>query len=244
MANNTDYFFTPYALMLIPRRCHDEFFVKMNFMDVPCLKIALAKGLGYGIVLGSSLVKVPQVVKVLQANSVVGLSFLSIMMELMSLLFNTSYSMDQGFPFSAWGESLFMSIQDVILILLFFYYNNQLSMAFVFIPVYAGAFYVLSFGITPLYVLEKLQATCVIIMALSKLLQIVANFNNGHTGQLSAITVFLLLAGSLARIFTSMHETNDLLFLSQFLVSCALNCILWGQILYYWNVKPQKVKSA
>ena len=33
MANETDFFFTPYALMLIPRRCHDEFFVNMNFLD-------------------------------------------------------------------------------------------------------------------------------------------------------------------------------------------------------------------
>ena len=35
--------------------------------------------------------------------------------------------------------------------------------------------------------------------------QVIANFRNGHTGQLSAVTVFMLAAGSLARIFTSIQ---------------------------------------
>lgn len=40
---------------------------------------------------------------------------------------------------------------------------------------------------------------------LPQLLQAATNYRNGHTGQLSAITVFLLFAGSLARIFTSIQ---------------------------------------
>ena len=78
-----------------------------------------------------------------------------------------------------------------------------------------------------------------------QLIQIVANFRNGHTGQLSAITVFLLLGGSLARIFTTIQETGDALLLSQYLVACSLNAIMWSQILYYWNVTPSdKLKKA
>ncbi|XP_065056769.1 mannose-P-dolichol utilization defect 1 protein homolog [Rhopilema esculentum] len=244
MANEAEYFFTPYALMLIPRKCHDEFFVKFNFLDVPCLKIALAKALGYGIVIGSAMVKIPQIVKVLQAKSVVGLSLLSILMEIISLLFSAAYSIDKGFPFSAWGESFLMGLQDVLLVVLYFYYSGQFRFTFLFVPAYAASFYVLGSGMTPLSVLEKLQACCIVMLTGSKLTQIVANFKNGHTGQLSAITVFLLLAGSLARIFTTIQETNDIAFLRQFIVACALNCILWGQILYYWNVKVDKPKKA
>lgn len=40
---------------------------------------------------------------------------------------------------------------------------------------------------------------------LSQLIQAASNFRNGHTGQLSAVSVFLLFAGSLARIFTTMQ---------------------------------------
>ena len=47
------------------------------------------------------------------------------------------------------------------------------------------------------------------MIVVGKLIQAVTNYKNGHTGQLSAITVFLLTAGSLARIFTSIQETGD-----------------------------------
>ena len=47
------------------------------------------------------------------------------------------------------------------------------------------------------------------MIVIGKLIQAATNYKNGHTGQLSAITVFLLTAGSLARIFTSIQETGD-----------------------------------
>lgn len=43
-----------------------------------------------------------------------------------------------------------------------------------------------------------------------QLLQAATNYRNGHTGQLSAITVFLLFGGSLARIFTSIQVSAPL----------------------------------
>ena len=77
-----------------------------------------------------------------------------------------------NFPFihlcSAWGESFLMSMQDVLLVVLYFVFNGQVGMTFVFLPVYAGSFYVLSSGITPQEILAKLQACCVVIMASSK----------------------------------------------------------------------------
>ena len=72
------------------------------------------------------------------------------------------------FFFSAWGESFFMSVQDAMLVMLYFYYSNQSGMTFLFLPAYAASFYVLSSGIAPLSVLTKLQAMCVVIMAASK----------------------------------------------------------------------------
>ena len=85
------------------------------------------------------------------------------------------------------------------------------------------------------------------------LFQIIANFRNGHTGQLSAITIFLLFAGSVARIFTSIQETGDQvrptqrhlskqlsnsplqMLILNFVVSTAVNGILFLQVLFYWN---------
>lgn len=58
-----------------------------------------------------------------------------------------------------------------------------------------------------------------------QLIQAMSNFRNGHTGQLSAISVFLLFAGSLARIFTSL-QVNMHMFMT--ISKCCIitsNCI-------------------
>ena len=74
-------------------------------------------------------------------------------------------------------------------------------------------------------------------------MQIVANFRNGHTGQLSFIMVLLLFLGAMARIFTTIQETGDKVMLVTFLVSTVLNGTLVFQVLFYWNVKPDSKKK-
>ena len=64
-------------------------------------------------------------------------------------------------------------------------------------------------GLVPDDVLWYGQAANIPMIVVGKLIQAATNYKNGHTGQLSAITVFLLTAGSLARIFTSIQETGD-----------------------------------
>lgn len=60
-------------------------------------------------------------------------------------------------------------------------------------------------------------------MGFFQLIQATSNFRNGHTGQLSAISVFLLFAGSLARIFTSLQVNNQILTYNNFSVfDCSL----------------------
>ena len=61
----------------------------------------------------------------------------------------------------------------------------------------------------------------------------VANYRNGNTGQLSAVTVFLLALGSLARIFTSIQETGDNVVIATFVCSSAVNVILAFQVNFW-----------
>lgn len=59
----------------------------------------------------------------------------------------------------------------------------------------------------------------------------IANFRNGHTGQLSAVTIFLLALGSVARIFTSLQETGDKIVVLTYVCSSAVNVLLALQVL-------------
>lgn len=68
-----------------------------------------------------------------------------------------------------------------------------------------------------------------------QLIQAVSNYRQGSTGQLSAVTVFLLTGGAAARIFTSIQETGDQMMILTFVVSTVVNSIIAAQVVYYWN---------
>jgi mannose-P-dolichol utilization defect protein 1 len=71
------------------------------------------------------------------------------------------------------------------------------------------------------------------MIVVGKLIQAISNFRQGHTGQLSAITVFLLTAGSLARIFTSIQEIGgDPVVVMTYVASSLVNVLLTFQVIY------------
>lgn len=73
--------------------------------------------------------------------------------------------------------------------------------------------------------------------------QIMTNFRNGHTGQLSFVMVVMLLFNHAARIFTTLQETGDKYMLTTFIISTIFNVTMVTQILYYWNVKIDEQKK-
>ena len=237
---NAPHFITPLAVRLIPEYCYNEYFVNFNIFDKQCLKIALTKALGYGIIVGASIVKVPQIIKLLAAKSAAGLSITALYAELVAITFTVSYSVQMDFPFSAWGESLFLSLQNVILVMLIYMYNGQTFGLLLLIPLYTIVSYILCSSLTPLDFVTKLQGSVLLFMLVSLFIQILGNYRTGNTGQLSFITALLLFAGSLGRIFTSIQETGDMLMTSQFILTGTLNGVVIGQILWYWNAGAKR----
>ncbi|XP_006218842.1 mannose-P-dolichol utilization defect 1 protein isoform X2 [Vicugna pacos] len=230
--------------ILLPEKCYDQIFVQWDLLHVPCLKILLSKGLGLGIVAGSLLVKLPQVFKLLRAKSSEGLSYQSIVLELVALTGTMVYSITRNFPFSSWGEALFLMLQTITIAFLVLHYRGQTMKGVAFLVCYALGLLVLLSPLTPVAVVTLLQAFNVPAVVVGRLLQAATNYRNGHTGQLSAITVFLLFGGSLARIFTSIQETGDLLMAGTFIVSSLCNGLIAAQLLYYWNAKaPHRKKK-
>lgn len=76
------------------------------------------------------------------------------------------------------------------------------------------------------------------------MIQATKNYQNGHTGQLSAITVNLLFLGAVARIFTSIQETGDPIIIFTFMVASLTNGILAGQVMYYWKATAKVLLEA
>ncbi|KAJ7313275.1 hypothetical protein JRQ81_004560 [Phrynocephalus forsythii] len=189
------------------------------------------------------MVKLPQIFKILGAKSAEGLSFQSILLELLAITGTMVYSVSHSFPFSAWGEALFLMVQTVTIGFLVQHFGGHTGRGLSFLLLYLGVLSLLLSSLTPPSVVTMLQASNMPSIIISRLIQAATNYRNGHTGQLSAITASLLFAGSLARIFTSIQETGDPLMALTFVVSSACNGIITGQLIYYWNVPVDKRKK-
>lgn len=209
----------------------------MNFFDVECAKIVISKCLGFGIIIGSVLVKLPQIIKIVKGKSGQGISMASVIFELIAISATLSYGYAKAFPFSSYGEGLFLSIQTALVAALVLFYGGNTVGCLGFSILYILIMTFLLSPLVPIEILALFQSINIGISILSKAIQIIANFRNGSTGQLSAITVFLLFAGSITRIFTSIQETGDNLVILSYVMASLFNGILTGQVLYYWNVK-------
>ncbi|XP_072704806.1 mannose-P-dolichol utilization defect 1 protein [Ciconia boyciana] len=223
---------------LLPERCFDELFLRLHLLHVPCLKILLSKVLGYAIVAGSVMVKLPQVLKVAGARSGAGLSLPAVLLELLALGGSGAYRWARAFPFSAWGEALFLLLQTLTIAFLIQHFGGRTGRGLLLVAGYAALLGALLSPRTPLALTTLLQAANLPIIILSRLLQALANYRQGHTGQLSGVSTALLLGGALARIFTSLQETGDALLALTFAASAACNGLLLAQLLYYRGPRP------
>merc|ERR1711953_47210 len=133
-----------------------------------------------------------------------------------------------------------MGFQTSIIAILILWYGGNTLTTIIFSAVYGAiVFAITQPGLVPEEVLWYGQAANIPMIVIGKLIQAATNYKNGHTGQLSAVTVFLLTAGSLARIFTSIQDTGDKVMVLTFIVSSAVNVIIALQVIYYWNTTKE-----
>lgn len=236
-------FLATWIQFVVPQPCFDKFFVDFDFLNVPCLKVAISKALGFSIILGSLIVKVPQIIKVLRAKSGEGINMISVSCELLAISATWSYGFAQKFPFSSYGESVFLAFQTIIIAFLVLYYGGQRTTALAYITIYVTAMSFLLSPAVPKQLLSLLQTSNAFVIMVSKFIQAYANYKNGSTGQLSVITVYLIFLGAVARIFTSIQETGDNLVVFTYVVSSFFNGVIALQMIIYWNVPAREKRD-
>ncbi|KAH6657290.1 polyketide synthase [Truncatella angustata] len=229
---------------IIGSTCYKTLILDLDPTDSECVKLAISKGLGIGIIAASSIVKVPQIIKLLNSRSASGVSFLSYLLETSSYLISLAYNFRNGFPFSTYGETALIMGQNVVITILVLNYSGKQSTAALFVAALAAAaFSLFAENLVDRKTLGLLQAGAGVLGVGSKIPQILAIWQQGGTGQLSAFTVFNYLAGSLSRIFTTLQEVDDKLILYGFIAGFALNLVLALQMVYYWNAPSAKARG-
>ncbi|OAA68227.1 polyketide synthase [Niveomyces insectorum RCEF 264] len=113
------------GVSLLGDACYRTLVLDVDPTDTPCLRLAVSKALGVGIVAASAVVKVPQIVKLVRARSAAGVSFLSYLLETTSYLVSLAYNVRRGFPFSTYGETAFILAQNVVITLLVLHYSGR-----------------------------------------------------------------------------------------------------------------------
>lgn len=105
-----------------------------------------SQALGYGIVAGASLLKVPQILSVLNSGSAAGLNLASFELENIGYSIHTAYGFVLGLPFSAFGEAVIILLQNTLLLSIIYYYARApLWRGFLMIVLTAfGGYFVLS----------------------------------------------------------------------------------------------------
>lgn len=180
------------ATNLLGASCYRSLVHNLTITDTQCVKLAVSKALGVGIIGASSVVKIPQLLKLLNSQSAEGISFLSYFLETASYLISLAYNVRNGFPFSTYGEVALIAIQNVAISVLVLQFTGKGPAAAVFVAGLAGAGYALySESVTDMGMLQYLQAGAGLLGVASKLPQIVTIFREGGTGQLSAFAVCL-----------------------------------------------------
>ena len=232
----------------------DEFFFSLNKMQVPefvqecvgrlglkeavgecgvvftgaCARQLVSKGLGYGVVAGSSLVKVPQIAKIVRSGTAAGVSRAAVVLDLLGYVLTVAYCHASAFPFSTYGESFFLMLTGAVLAALACRVPWALAAAGL-----GAVLAAMRARVLPLAVLAWGQAATLPLFVVAKVPQIALCARTRSAGQLSLATFALNTLGAAARVFTTLQELADPLMLAASTLSVLLNGTIALQIIYY-----------
>lgn len=199
-----------------------------------CLWLFLSKVLGYFLVALSFGLKVPQIGKIVASKSIVGLSAVSFYVEVYSFGLLSAYCLHQNQPLNTFGDNIILGAQCVIQVLLLWRYGQFTLLHRVIVSAqFVAVFAYLAYGDVPDVVWSLIITSNLPINTVVKGSQMLANYRNQSTGQLSLGTISLSFLGTCIRILTSAVETSDFQLLLNYLIGTSYNAILLGQIFYY-----------
>lgn len=178
------------GLSLIGPECYSSLVLDIDIQNTACLKLAISKSLGIMTVAGSSIVKLPQILKLLTSQSAAGISFLSYALETSALITTLAYSARNGFPFNTYGETAMIAAQNVVISLLVLRYEGRTVTAAGFVGALVAAGWALQdSSVVDMSWLSYAQMGAGLLGVLSKAPQIWTIYQEKGTGQLSAFMV-------------------------------------------------------
>jgi len=105
ITHNLPWFIRTPAVALLGSECYTNLIYNVQLDHIYCLKYGISKFLSLAIVFGSGIVKVPQIIKILQSRSARGLSLAGFLLDSLGLVIIVCYNHRHDFPFSTYGSA-------------------------------------------------------------------------------------------------------------------------------------------
>ena len=195
----------------------------------------VATALGYVIGLGSLLLYTPIAVRIYRQKSADGTTLSTWWLKLASYTMSDTYSLVKGYPLSTYVDTLTITVEAAVILLLVGYYQRQLVtpsfgiLCLVYLVVAA-------YGLwgAPLHVVALGQLLAAALNPVALVPQFVLNYQHQSKGDYSPLTAGLATTGCAVRLFTIQQlADNDPILLSTFGIAMVLNAALLAQIIYY-----------
>ena len=207
----------------LTQHCYTTLVWDANLADLPCLRLGLSKALGLGIVIFGSIIKFPQIYKIVHARSAQGISLAMYILEVVAYTISLAYAVRRRIPFSTYGENASLTLQSTPAI------RTHTDMVITLLIMAYSPMDGVSRSVT-----SWCRARGVSTNA-SKVPQILELHRDKATGQLSVLVVFAQLMGTIARVFTTLTETDDRILFWGFALATVFNAVIAAQVIMYWN---------
>mmetsp|Transcript_120725 Transcript_120725/g.336874 ORF Transcript_120725/g.336874 Transcript_120725/m.336874 type:complete len:217 (+) Transcript_120725:29-679(+) len=199
----------------------------------------LARLMGFGVLVGACIVKLPQVAQIAKTRSVWGISEASVLVEWIGYSATAYYSILMRYPFSAWGEAGIITLQCTAVLFMFWSFSDHLAL-YPRLAVVAAwmltSVCLFTFDV-PAAIVAGIGFSPSVLFVAARLPQVCLNFQQGHTGQLAPATFTLQLLGNMVRLFTTFQllESDPVVIVGH-CSSGLLNAIILLQIVRFRKV--------
>ena len=226
----------------VNQECCHSLLVDFDFKNKKCVSLFISRGIGFGLIFFSAILKLPQLIQILMHKSGKGLDVLSLFMEISANVLALAYHRQKGFPFATYGETSLIMIQNILIAFFVTHFDEGYN------PVTWNAFilcaFSLLFGVERKIMSDELMnflwMVCLPLSIAYKLPQIWHTYKAKCKGELSTLSCFLTLMGSCGRVFTTIREVKDYSVLLMYVLNVLLNGTIWIQCL----ILPKKRKEG
>ena len=193
----------------------------------------VAHVLGWAVGLGSALLYAPIGVRVVRQGAADGLTLSTWWLRTAAYTCGTLYAWANGYPFSTYCDTAFITWQAASLLVLVAFYQGRWDGAFAGkLGLFAAA--TLWATTLPPRALASAQVAYTILNVSAVAPQVALNWRRSSSGDYSPLTAGLAVLGSSVRIFTTLELAGgDRLLLAGFAASVAANGALLLQVVFY-----------